>query len=506
MFNPFFTLVLLLTTLVSFRVLAYEATWESLDSRPLPSWYEEAKFGIFIHWGVFSVPAYRGEWMWHMWGKNGDNKPDPAHDKPNNTMLVQEFIKKTELPKFAYADYAHRFDATLYDAHHWAKVFAASGAQYVVLTGKHHEGFCNWDSRNLSLTWNWNSMDVGPRRDLVGELAKEVKSMTSHHTNQKIHFGLYHSLYEWYNPLYEADKQSKFATSNFVKLKTMPELYDIVKQYEPELIWSDGDWEANSTYWDSKQFLAWYATNSSVAETAVWNDRWGTDAMCKHGSYITCHDRYLPDKLLDKKWENALTITTTSWGYDRSLTLESYYTTEYLIHTLIQTVAFNGNMLLNVGPRADGTLDPIFEERLIEIGDWLAVNGEAIFKSRPWSVNQQEKASKVFYTTTETKQEDKSTSNSTLYAIFTEWPDDFWLHLSTPVPTDKTTFRLLGLPHAKAKREHFLKWEAGGKGIDVRLPVLPPGKAPCQHAWTLAITNIANFETNADRESTASTL
>lgn len=458
------------------EVLAYEATWESLDSRPLPQWYDQAKFGIFIHWGVFSVPSFKGEWMWHHWGGNPD---------------IQEFIKKTERSNFAYADYAHRFDAALYDPAHWTSIFAQSGAQYVVLTSKHHEGFCNWDSRSIPATWLWNSMEVGPRRDLVGALAKEVKQATSNHTQKPLRFGLYHSLYEWYNALYLADARSNFTTNQFVQLKTMPELYDIVKKYEPELIWSDGDWDAHSDYWDSKKFLAWYATNSSVAETAIWNDRWGKDAECKHGSFLTCADRYLPDKIVHHKWENALTVTKESWGYDRSLTFEAYYSAEYLVRTLIQTVAYNGNMLLNVGPRADGTLDPVFEERLLEIGEWLGINGEAIYETKPWKIAQHEETNNIFYTTSQRDEE------YVLYALFSDWPDDNLLHLASPLSTEKTTARLLGMNQTKSGRWQgleLLSERSGSEGMTVALPTLTPGKAPCQYAWVVAITGIDNFE------------
>ena len=459
------------------QVFAFEATWESLDSRPLPVWYDQAKFGIFIHWGVFSVPSYT-EWFWYHWGRDGK-----GDDK-----RVQAFVNRTELPNFSYADYAHRFDATLWDPQHWANVFAQSGAQYVVLTSKHHEGFCNWDSKDsVPLTWNWNSVDVGPKRDLVGELAEAVRNATSQHTHQTLRFGLYHSLYEWFNPLYEADKKKKFQTQLFVTMKTMPELYDLVEKYAPELIWSDGDWEAHSDYWDSKTFLAWYATNSSVANTAVWNDRWGTDANCKHGSFLSCADRYLPDKVQEHKWENANTITKSSWGYDRTLTLEDYYKADYLIHTLIQTVAYNGNMLLNVGPRADGTLDPIFEDRLMDIGAWLSVNGEAIYGSRPWNVSQHEPDSNVFYTSV--------AKNKILYAIFTEWPEGNRLHLNAPVTTDDTKVHLLGLKQQLSRNARYLRWgnNGSGDGLTIELPALTPREIPCQHAWTVAITGIANL-------------
>ena len=460
-------------------VRAYEATWESLDARPLPSWYDEAKFGIFIHWGVFSVPAFHTEWFWERWQRQ--HYPD-----------FVDFVNKSEKPGFAYADYAHRFDAVFYDPNYWASTFAKSGAQYVVLTSKHHEGFCNWDSRNIPTTWNWNAMEVGPRRDLVGDLGKAVKNTTSPHTNKRLKFGLYHSMLEWFNPMYVADQAANYQTRTFAATKAIPELYDLVKKYEPELIWSDGAWEAPDVYWQATEFLAWYATNSTVADTAVWNDRWGNNCECKHGAFWNCKDSFRPSGMINHKWENCYTIDGTSWGLNRVSKYEQYRTVESLIHLLIETVAFGGNLLLNLGPAADGTIHPIFVDRLMGIGQWLSVNGEGIYGTKPWKVCQNETAVQAFY----------STKNDVLYAHFTKWPKDDVLTLEYPIARDDTEVRMLGLP-SETKLEwysagtdkdsrHLREGAAGLSGVQVQLPPLTPAKIPCRHAWVLAFTNLAN--------------
>jgi alpha-L-fucosidase len=212
-------------------------------------------------------------------------------------------------------------------------------------------------------------MDIGPKRDLLGDLAKEVRKMRSPQTNRMLKFGVYHSLYEWYNPMYRQDRENQFQTQQFVTNKGLPELYDLVAQYQPDLIWSDGDWEAHSDYWRAREFLSWYSNQSSVASTAVWNDRWGIDALCRHGSFLTCQDRFNPDVYQARKFENALTIDKSSWGFNRNSTnLSMYMTVQEIIYTLVQVVALNGNMLLNLGPNADGTIDPIFLDRLHGVG------------------------------------------------------------------------------------------------------------------------------------------
>ena len=494
-------LVLLVCTCTTF---AWDATWESLDSRPLPSWYDKAKFGVFLHWGVFSVPAYGSEWFWQWWYE-GDSE-------------YVNFVEETETRRFAYQNYAHRFDATFYDPRHWADVFAKSGAQYVVLTSKHHEGFCNWDSTDIATTWNWNAMDIGPRRDLLGDLSVEIKNATSVQTNQTLKFGVYHSMFEWFNRGYRQDQASNWTRQDFVNTKTLPELYELVNKYEPELIWSDGSVDADSEYWKSKEFLAWYATESPVADTAVWNDRWGRECMCQHGGFVTCQDRYQPGKLVQRKWENALTVDTTSWGWNRNSSLEQYLSVKQLVDTLIETVAYNGNMLLNIGPRADGILPPVFVDRLYGIGEWLSVNGDAIYGTRPWSVAQHETASHVYYTTKKgavgsyTNKEkqsandqkhhtDKSgdddtqtmnTTANTLFAIMTKWPKGSVLYLAYPDTKCLEAVSMLGVNETlhwgshSGKRDDSYEEVLSG-GLFVELPLLTPDRIPSQHAWVVAL-------------------
>ncbi|CAG2110055.1 unnamed protein product, partial [Medioppia subpectinata] len=129
----------------------YAPNWDSIDKRPLPGWYDEAKIGIFIHWGVFSVPSFGSEWFWWSWSG--------THDKAYN-----DFMSHNYKPGFTYADFAHQFTAEFYDPNHWAEIFKASGAKYVVLTSKHHEGYTMWPSKT---SFNWNSVDIGPNRDLL---------------------------------------------------------------------------------------------------------------------------------------------------------------------------------------------------------------------------------------------------------------------------------------------------------------------------------------------------
>ncbi|UYV72769.1 FUCA1, partial [Cordylochernes scorpioides] len=421
----------------------YTPDWNSLDSRPLPAWYDNAKVGIFIHWGVFSVPSYGSEWFWSFWLQ----RRYPAY---------AEFMKKNYKPGFTYQDFGHMFTAEFFNPDSWAKLIEASGAKYVVLTTKHHEGYTLWPSK---VSWNWNAMDLGPKRDLVGDLAKSVRNLTD------VHFGLYHSLFEWFNPLYNKDKENNFTTQTFVNSKTIPELYELVNNYEPDIIWSDGDQGASDDYWTSKEFLTWLYNDSPVRDKVVVNDRWGDNIPCHHGGFYTCMDRYNPGELQPRKWENAMTIDRGSWGYRRNASLKDMLTPKDLIQTLIETVAYGGNLLVNIGPTHDGRIVPIFEERLRQMGDWLKVNGEAIYETQPWPEAQQDAATpSVYYT---------QRSNKTVYALTTEWPSDNMLCLGSLniVPGD-TVVSMLGI-------QGTLRWgvsEREARSAILSLVVSDPGQ------------------------------
>ncbi|CAF1971844.1 unnamed protein product [Rotaria magnacalcarata] len=309
---------LIFCSLIAFTKQQYKPEWSSLDQRPLPAWYDESKIGIFIHWGVFSVPSVYSEWMWWAW--KGDN--------PNPDTVV--FMNKNYPPDWTYADFASQFHAEFYDPNEWADIFAASGAKYVVLTSKHHEGFTMWPSK---YSFNWNAMDVGPKRDLLGDLANAIRNRTD------IVFGLYHSMYEWFHPLYLEDKKNGFKTQMFPFGKTLPELKEIVETYKPSVIWSDGDWEASDEYWNSTGFLAWLYNESPVRDTVVVNDRWGSGIPCQHGGFYTCADRYNPGHLITHKWEDCFTIDKSSWGYVRTSSANDYLTIEEILYQIITTVS-----------------------------------------------------------------------------------------------------------------------------------------------------------------------
>lgn len=257
----------------------------------------------------------------------------------------------------------------------------------------------------------------------------------------------------------------------------LPELYELVNTYQPEILWSDGDGGAPDTYWNSTGFLAWLYNESPVRDTVVTNDRWGAGSICKHGGYYTCSDRYNPGYLLLHKWENCMTIDKFSWGYRRNAGISDYLTIEELVKQLVETVSCGGNLLMNIGPTKDGIISPIFEERLRQMGTWLKVNGEAIYETRAWRSQNDTVTPDVWYTS-------KPKSNL-VYALFLKWPTSGQLLLDQPKATlGATEVKLLG--HGQP-----LNWTSlEPKGITVELPHLTFHQMPCEWGWALALSNV----------------
>ncbi|XP_013106026.1 putative alpha-L-fucosidase [Stomoxys calcitrans] len=456
----------------------YEPKWSSLDKRPLPTWYDEAKVGIFIHWGVYSVPSMGSEWFWTDW----------KNLKYKNYI---EFMEKNYKPGFSYQEFAPEFTAELFNATQWSLLFRDSGAKYIVLTSKHHDGYCLWPSLQ---SFGWNSMDVGPKRDIIGELSSAIRQ------HSDIKFGLYYSLFEWFNRMYINDKLHIFLTEDYVEQKVRPEQMTLVKQYLPEIIWSDGDWEAPDKYWKAEEFIAWLYNDSPVRDTVVTNDRWGIGTACKHGDFYNCKDRFNPGILQKHKWENAFTLDKNSWGQRYDLTLEDFMTSEEVIHEIITTVSCNGNVLINVGPTKYGTILPIFEERLRDMGQWLKVNGEAIYASRPWLQQNDTVTPGVWYTS-RSNSDISQNGDIFVYAMVLEYPYDTNTLEIYPWGRkfhETTTVTLVGLddavdPSVKSivmlgMEDTKIKWQLNGAAVNIEFPPKHhTDRRGLKYAWTFKI-------------------
>lgn len=343
----------------------YENNWESLNSRPVPEWFADAKFGIFIHWGLYSVPAYTQKGAYSEWYMQ------QYQDEKTETYA---FHKRVYGENTKYEDFVSGFKAELFDAKKWADLFVKSGAKYINLVSKHHDGFCLYKTDHA---WNWNSVDVGPHRDFLQEL-KDALDGTD------VRFGVYHSVYEWFHPLYLKDPE-QYALQHLI-----PMLKELVEKYQPATLFTDGEWEHPASVWHSTDFLQWLYNESSVKDFIVPNDRWGKGTRGHLGGNFTTEYGFIEDGKriedveLDRPFEECRGIGC-SFGLNRNENLADYLSAKELLETLCSLVAKGGNFLLNIGPDADGTIPVIMEERLLQMGDWLRVNGEAIYGTRIYS-------------------------------------------------------------------------------------------------------------------------
>jgi alpha-L-fucosidase len=475
-----FCIAVLFITVSSFAQ-TYQPTWESLDSRPVPQWFKDAKFGIFIHWGVYSVPAYCTVGNYAEWYQNGLENGDSARIK----------FHKEKFGNRSYYDLANDFKAELFNPDEWAKLFEASGAKYIVLTSKHHDGFCLWPSKEANRDWGfpWNAKDVGPKRDLLGDLFKAVRKTS-------VHAGMYYSLYEWYNPIWKVDK-SKYAIEH-----VWPQMKDLINTYKPDVFWTDGDWDASDSVWKSKEFLAWMYNESPVKDKVVTYDRWGGDVRFHHGEVFT--PEYQPNvDFEDHYWEESRGMGY-SYGYNRAEDAWDYNSAQSLVLHLIDKVSRGGNFLLDIGPDAHGKIPPIMEERLLQIGEWLKINGEAIYNTvrwkapAQWSEGRRDYHAKggdvmlkltvdpdpgyavkeIFYT--------YNANTNSLYAIFPKYPSGGKLVIKDMTLPANTTISFLST-------KENVSWKQEGTNVVVSLPQYDPNKIKAPYAYVLKIGNYGAF-------------
>jgi alpha-L-fucosidase len=436
---------------------------------------------VFIHWGVYSVPAWGkvGEYAEWYWNHIESGKPEDA--------VWREFHEKNYGAGFKYQDFAPRFTAELFDAKQWADLFARAGIKYVVPTSKHHEGFALWPSAEASRTWGrpWNAMEIGPHRDLLGELAEATRA-------KGLKFGFYYSLYEWFNPLWKTD-HARYVTEHMT-----PQFKDVVTRYKPSIIFSDGEWDMSSKEWRSEELLAWLFNESPAKDEVVINDRWGKDTRHKHGGYWTTeYAAGLQDD--SHAWEESRGMAF-SYGLNRAERVGDYKTSREFILVLVDLVSRGGNLLLDIGPAADGTIPPLMEQRLLDIGAWLKVNGEAIYGTRfagrscQWTSGERPKQEygeyRVKYTLLDqvgqhpkdgraVKQVFFTKKRGALYAISAGWPGEE-LVLENVKSPDNPKVTMLGVTG-------YLRTHRKGNDLAIAVPDLDPESAPCQYAFSFKI-------------------
>ncbi len=478
--------LLALASLAATAQTRYEPKWESIDKRPTPSWYTDAKFGIFIHWGVYSMPAYSkvgsyAEWYWNQLAKGPMDK-----GQPNATY---EFHKKNYGENFPYENFAPMFKAEMYDPAYWAKLFEESGAKYVVLTSKHHEGFTLWPNEHANKAWGrpWNAVEVGPKRDVLGDLTNEVRK-------RGLKMGYYYSLYEWYNPLWKKDRKA-FAVEHM-----HPQFKDLVTKYKPSIIFSDGEWDMPSADWKSEELMAWLFNESPVKDEVVINDRWGKDSRHKHGGYYTT-EYTARLEANTHPWEERRGIGF-SYGCNRAENIADYRSDREMIMMLVDLVSRGGNLLLDIGPTGDGRIPVIMQERLVQIGKWLKVNGDAIYGTKPWgetrqwSTGERQKLNTGEYMTKYDVLDyvdRKKPGQAVIEAFFTSKGDDVYA-IVPGWPGSKLTLRGVTAPASMRPvllgSTGELKWTKSGSDITIEMPPASADAAQAQYAYTIRLPGL----------------
>jgi alpha-L-fucosidase len=476
----------------------FRPDWATLVKYQPPQWYQDAKFGIFIHWGVYSVPAAQSEWYPREMYHPGEVAYKNFREHYASTDPAQKDAK-------GYKDLIPLFRAEHFDAEAWAKLFKDAGAQYVVPVAEHHDGFSMYDS-GLS---EWTVVKMGPKRDTLGELAKAVRG-------EGLHFGLsshrveHNFFYDGgrairsdvndpknaglYGPAHEFISGDGGLTNDWTYVSDawardwLARDTELVEKYKPEIVYFD--WWIGQPLMRRAvaEFAAFYYNYAAAhGTTAVINFK---DFAINHKAGVLDFERGQQDHIVSDHWQTDTSISDASWGY---IEHDTFKTPAFLVDQLVDIVSKNGNLLLNFGPRSDGTIPDEVRATLLEMGAWLKVNGEAIYATTPWKTfgegPTQVQAGSFHDTDTKpyTAEDFRFTAKgSTVYAIGMACPKDGkatirslgWAHEGSALSI--ATIELLG---SRGK----VTWTQGANALDVTLP----SDAACKYAYALKVTPVA---------------
>lgn len=472
------------------EIQKFEPNWPSLQNYRVPRWYQDAKFGIFIHWGVYSVPAFGNEWYPRNMYQQGS--PEFEHH-------IKTYGPQTE---FGYKDFIPQFTAANYNPAEWAKLFKEAGARYVVPVAEHHDGFAMYDS-DLS---EWTAAKMGPKRDLIGELVEALRQ-------EDLVVGLsFHRVENWF--FYDGGRKfpSDVQDDNYRGLygpaqPAPPELEDPNSGPGPDETFLE-DWlkrccELVDKFHPQIFYFDWYIEHKAVTpylqrfaaylynQTLAWGQDWD-----RTGSAVNFKKKAMPDEagVFDVErgqlsgirpifWQTDTAVQKNSWGYTNN---QDYKTAGSIIGDLVDIVSKNGTLLLNIGPKPDGTIPEPEQAILREIGRWLAVNGEAIYGSRPWHKFGEGPTEVIEGSFNDTKRQSFTSQDirftvgqdGSLYAICLGWPDaELTIQSLGSATGGIASVSLLG---SEAK----LDWQQDGEGLRIK----PPAEKPGDHAFSFKVT------------------
>ena len=464
----------------------YEPTWQSLTGREPAGWLLDAKFGIYAHWGLYSVPAYRTEWY-----------AKRMYDK--NDSVYKHHLKTYGDPsKFGYKDFIPLFKAERFDAEEWADLIAASGAKFAGIAVVHHDGFLLWQSK----VNRWNAGNMGPRRDLYGELVRALRRKramkviaTFHHIrtfnwylpdNSQARDEAQKAGWDLFDPNYAdlywnqyTGKYEDFISEWKAKVK------EVIDKYQPDVLWFDGGkfQDADSQH-HVLELLSYYLNRA---------EQWGTQVevlnkLPTSGKFnfprdfgvLTFEGGRDRPAVVDKAWIDDLMISNDSWGYIEG---QTYKSVNQIIHGLIDRVSRGGGLLLSLCPKADGTINAEQQHLLLSMGQWLKQNGQAIYGTRPWKVHAEGPIDKLQYerrghsrwSFRNCNAEDIrfTCKENTLYAITLGCPDGNKLTIKTlSTGTRLSSEGIEGISLLGSNEK--IRWSRNTEALVIELPTKPP--------------------------------
>ena len=408
-------------------VKKYEPTWESLrEYKHVPQWLRDGKFGIYTHWGPYAVHAFGENTTWYSFALYLE--PDGEARKH----FEKKFGKLT--PEFGYKDLIPKFTAEKFNADEWAELFEKAGAKFAGPVAEHHDGFAMWDTKYSE----WNAAKMGPKRDVVGELEKAIKKRDMkfvtafHHAANWFFFPVLDKRYDTGDPKNEGlygqpHERGAMRNQAFID-EWYGKIIEVIDNYSPDFIWFDFALDSIPEGY-VKDFLAYYYNDATAKGKEVVVTYKGNDLVPKTGvrdlelgqeANITYHE-WITDSTVDDRG---------AWGYAEDLIFKS---PNRVIDNLVDRVSKNGYLLLNVGPKADGTIPDEARKLLLEMGAWLKVNGEGIYGTSPWIIASEGPTnlgaataigfneSNVVYTSEDVRFTVKGDS---IYATFLAWPGE----------------------------------------------------------------------------------
>lgn len=470
----------------------YAPKWESLDSHQAPEWFEDAKLGIFLDWGPWSVAGWapaEGN------AGTGGSYPDWYEFLMNN--YYQEYHNETWGWDFRRDDFLPLLTGANFDASAYVDLAVKAGARYFVPFTRHHGGWAMWDSEYTKR----NAVEMGPGRDIYREIAEAAR-------DRNLKLGFYFSISEWeypavldtaingwnsetshlgvwknelsfinWNPVpssfYPMEMNGlasgKIPVRDYFTDYMMPLFKEGVDKFDPDIVWYDGGWNTSVEMNRTRELAAYFYNQAEGRKEVAVNDRHTFSSMGAHGDFYTREYNMGMGDPIDHKWEVCRSISP-AFGYNWQDDEHNSLSRKELIEMFVKIVAENGNLLLVVSPDGSGRLPAIQQDRLLALGEWMAVNSEGIYATRPWEVNVE---GDLYFT--------QSKDGKYVFVHSFNWPEKE-LTINRLSPVKGSAVKILGV-------NEKIKWNRTEQGLRITFPdsLRQEKNRPNPYGWTLKV-------------------